>query len=449
MKNIFFYALLSLIILYQPAFADNSLNAVVASQFTDITNNTVLFEENPNTLLIPASNQKILSLFSALHLLNTNESLETIVASNDKINNNQVDNLYIKFSADPDLTTAQLNEMIKQVKQLGLNKVKQTVYIDDHEFDNEHFGLGWLIDQTKFCFSAPVSPIIIDHNCFTATVTVVDGKIHVVNNNPLIKIKNEAVLTDKMDNCDLELQPYFNNNYLLHGCATIDLFPLKLSIALQDPKRYAKLAISHLLQTNHISFDKVEFGKTPDKTIHLASHLSKPIHDLLVDMMRDSDNLIADLLFKKTAYAYTEKSGTWKNGATILESLLARELNTPKETFVVFDGSGMSRKNLISPNIFNKLLINAYSDSKISSQFVSYFPNYDFKLIPANNLNLVDKVIAKTGTLENISALTGYIYLKDQRIIAFSVIVNNASNSIKDIRTFLENYIAQVIVDYC
>jgi serine-type D-Ala-D-Ala carboxypeptidase/endopeptidase (penicillin-binding protein 4) len=441
--------ILCLIIVAQFAYAQNSLNAVIASQFIDVTTNQVLFEENPNTLLMPASNQKVLSLYSALHLLNIEETFTTTIAASNKILNGEVNNLYFKFSADPNLTTSQLDEMIKTVEQLGLTKVKHSIVIDGLEFDNEYFGLGWLIDQTKFCFSAPISPIIIDHNCFTATASIDKGKLVIANNNPFLTIRNEAVLTDQMTDCDFELHHNSDNTYLLYGCAAPDIFPVNLSIAIQDPKKYASKVIASLLRKNNITFNKIEFTKTPEKSFILSTNNSKPIKELLSDMMEVSDNLIADSLFKKTAFKQTQKSGTWKNGAIILESLLERELNVPKESFAIFDGSGMSRKNLISPNIFTKLLTNAYANAEIQSQFVSYFPEYIFKFIPLNNLAATQKIVAKTGTLENVSALTGYIFLKDQRVIAFSVMVNNAANPVKDLKLFLENYISQVIVDYC
>ena len=85
--------ILCLIIVAQFAYAQNSLNAVIASQFVDVTTNQVLFEENPNTLLMPASNQKVLSLYSALHLLNIEETFTTTIAASNKIVNGEVNNL--------------------------------------------------------------------------------------------------------------------------------------------------------------------------------------------------------------------------------------------------------------------------------------------------------------------------------------------------------------------
>jgi len=112
------------------------------------------------------------------------------------------------------------------------------------------------------------------------------------------------------------------------------------------------------------------------------------------------------------------------------------------------DVSGLSRKNLISPNVFVEILKNAHRDRNIFKYFYNSLAvsgddgtlEYRFR-----KSKLKCKVFAKTGSLDSVSSLTGYAFLENGKRIAFSIITNNFTTSGRKIKRFEEKLLEEII----
>lgn len=406
-------------------------NAIFGAKVLDLDSGEVLYELNADVPLIPASNQKIVTTYAALKLLNPESKFQTALYSQGKIANGVLHgDLYVKFSGDPELTYKDLSALFEK---LNVNSIKGVVYIDDEDFDNEYFGHGWSHDQIKFCFSAPISAIMIDKNC---ELYKFEKHHYVPERQPhFTTLKNRAKQTPKNQFCELELDYSSENHYELNGCYIKDELPSRLYIATRDPHKLGIDVIKTLLKAREVKFSQVKFAPVSAQASLIAAHDSLTLKQLLVDMMKDSDNQSSEVIFKLISKVKLQK-GTWKNSAQLVTKLLKDELGDVE--FIVKDGSGGSRKNLISPSV----LVSILEMSKDNENFVKTFPQAGDGTLKNRFKN--KSIFAKTGTIDNVSALSGYIFLENGRKIAFSLIINNCISD-KSLKKFEEDFLYDIL----
>jgi serine-type D-Ala-D-Ala carboxypeptidase/endopeptidase (penicillin-binding protein 4) len=126
-------------------------------------------------------------------------------------------------------------------------------------------------------------------------------------------------------------------------------------------------------------------------------------------MLKNSDNLIADTLFKNLGAISFSQQGTWMNGATAVKIILSRYLQANLGRLMLVDGSGLSRDNLLTPAQLSALLYASYHHS-ISRDFISSLPlagvDGTLRAIgPPFNKTLLARMQAKTGSMSGVMAL--------------------------------------------
>jgi D-alanyl-D-alanine carboxypeptidase/D-alanyl-D-alanine-endopeptidase (penicillin-binding protein 4) len=157
----------------------------------------------------------------------------------------------------------------------------------------------------------------------------------------------------------------------------------------------------------------------------LGSYKSQPLAQDLPVVNKDSQNLHAELLLRLLG---REKgtAGTIEAGSEVLRGLLT-QADIRSDEFVFFDGSGLSRQNLVTPHAIVKLLLFA-SKQPWGTQFEASLPvgGVDGTLADRfRNADVTGKISAKTGSLSHVSTLSGYATTAKGERIAFSVMSNN------------------------
>ena len=144
-------------------------------------------------LMLPGSVAKSFTVYAALDFLKEDFSYKTQVLTKDN-------NIYFKFSGDPTLTRDHLAELVKAIPQ----GKKWQIFIDDVIFDQTYNADGTTFEDTKFCYAAPSSAIVIDKNCFKATLTAanIEDKQSILDhiNKNSAKIDNQ-IMTKNNPSC--------------------------------------------------------------------------------------------------------------------------------------------------------------------------------------------------------------------------------------------------------
>lgn len=144
-------------------------------------------------------------------------------------------------------------------------------------------------------------------------------------------------------------------------------------------------------------------------------------------MLKESNNLIAEILLKTLGKQYFSTTGTWSNGIEAVKQILA-STGVDFNKIQIADGAGLSRYNFISPRQFLSLLDYAYYRFSEKDDFYQALPigHVDGTLKNRFRVQDINKVHAKTGSMVGgISSLTGYINTNQQHTLAFVILINN------------------------
>ncbi len=432
------------------------ININTGIEVQDADTGEIIYRRNSDRSFVPASNQKLFTAFVALDYLGKDYRYKTrLLTDDEKINNGVLQgDLYLQFSGAPDFRVQHLDNMIEALQNKGIRQIKGNVYVDDFDFDAVQMGPGWMWDDARYCFSAPIRASIINGNCVTLKVVPSKKsgdqvKIMPAKRNNGVQFRNGAETRLKnYKNCYLTLRPDDNNQYQLSGCLPAGSKGRSLSIALQDPHIYAQAILKSLLKNHSIKISgKIKAGRTPKGATELAQHQSKTVAELVTIQLKESDNLISESLFKKIGRHYFNAQGSWRTGEKAIEGILKKRFDMDFSHSVIADGGGLSRYNLVSPQQIVLLLNAAYQDASLYPVFFDALPvaGVDGTLDYRMKGLATRRVMAKTGSMVGVLSLSGYIKTLSGRNLIFSIMTNGVPGSLSTYRK-VEDQICEYLV---
>ncbi|MDD8058352.1 MULTISPECIES: D-alanyl-D-alanine carboxypeptidase/D-alanyl-D-alanine endopeptidase [Shewanella] len=436
----------------------------------DMTTQQAVFSYNNQSLMQPASIQKLLTALAATKQLGQGFYYQTQLStySEHPIDKQQVVNgvfqgdIYIEFSGDPTLEYQDLQQLLASLSNLGITKLSGEIILVSEQ-DNQLQAPGWVWDDLGICYAAPISPFIIDKNCVYGRLSTTGydktATIKMISNRP-IEITNEAYFinpvvaqsqyklaptgsvyaqANSQPACQLTLSRFDNNRYHLSGCH-VGAKSLPLAIAITEPALYAKNIVDKQLTALGIQhkapmvLSRSQITPTAGQHYVIASHHSETLTDLLSTMLLKSDNLIADSLLKKVGEAYYQAPSDFARSSQAMKAILY-SLGIDLADANLADGSGLSRYNLLSAQQVLNVLTTVYQN-----------PEYHFLLdtLPESGVSgtlrykryfnkspLKNHVFAKTGSMLGVANLAGKIKASNGHDYLFVLIENGLSPQIK------------------
>lgn len=436
-------------------------NINIGIHVQDLTTGEILYQKNADRTFIPASNQKMFTAVAALTQLHPEYQFKTrILATTHQVTGGQLNgDIYFQFSGDPSLRIRDVNALIASLKSQGIQQINGKVYVDFTAFENHGWGPGWVWNDTRYCFSAPINAGILNQNCLNVQIVpggAVGAPIKIIPNeaSQSVAVINKATTQSaNRKGCYVQLENNATaatdpNTYVLEGCLRLNSKQQTLSIPLTHPEAFATRLVDNLLHKNGINFRQpVERGGAEGPLVTLAEHSSKPLGGLVKTMLKESDNLISDTVYKRLGYTYFSQ-GTWKTGALAVRKVLNSRagIGLEKKT-VIADGSGLSRYNLVSPQEVSGLLNYAYHNPAISGTFIKSLPIGGIDgTLKYRMHDITGRVSAKTGTMVNVSALSGYLKTRRNHTLAFSILTNGVVGPMHKYK-LLEDEICQYLVN--
>lgn len=412
----------------------------VALLARDLSTNTLLYSQQADTLFIPASTQKVLTAVTAMASLGPDFRYVTELWSDAPIRQGHIaGSVYLRFSGDPTLTQDDLKALFAHLQKQGIKSVEGHLYLIGDKQEQLQ-APGWVWDDLGICFAAPVSSYIINQNCvygqFAPSSAKHTSEVKLRASSFGVKVSSDAIFSPQAghDFCQLDLVRLGQNHYHLRGC-----YPgseaIPLAIAISDPEKFAMDTLTATLKGEISLSGKVKIGKTiPSKAKLIASHSSAPLPELLKTMLLKSDNLIADSLFKRVGQSYYKTQGSFTNGAAAMRHILT-ELGVDLTNANIVDGSGLSRYNLLSAKQLADVLALIYQDARFRS-LIDSLPEAGVSGTLQYRLGytkppLKHRVFAKTGSMQGVANLAGFMRLAQQRDILFVVLENGISPETK------------------
>lgn len=450
------YGTSSLVSEINQAISNVDANAIVGVQVKSMKHGDLLFSKNDQHLFTPASTLKILTAEAALIFLGPDFKFPTQVLTNAKSTSNGFINgdIYLVHSGDPSLTYYDLTDLMVALKSQQIQGVLGNVYIDTTAYDQNNTGPGWEDKDLQSCYGAPINASIINHNCISIGITPAKsvGHLATVIQSPRYfysAVSNTVVTKAQSRFCHLSLSSLADNTITINGCMSRGHYSRGGSIVIADIMKYNESLLRSLFKRFGIQVTgQIGARAAPHDLSVLAQHESKPLHVLISEMLKKSDNIIAGSIFKKIGELYSNQPGSWSNGASAVKQVLAQKASVNTTNMRLIDGSGLSRENQVTPSQLMQVLDAAFHNYTTNYEFISALPIAGVDGTLKNRLkNIAWKVRAKTGTMAGVVSLAGYAISKDHEPIAFVIIINGHNGNIWQYRE-MEDKIVTALTNY-
>ncbi len=406
---------------------------------------SAVFRNDSDIPLLPASNLKLLTTSAALDRFGSDFKFRTVLLKHDQ-------DLFVIGDGDPTLGDVELikksgwdvstvfKNWATELKKRGISSVRN-VCVDDSVFDEVFIHPNWSPKYASARYSAQVGGVNLNANCADFFINVHGrGQLVSYTVDPptrYLSIRNSC-LGGTRNAVALGRVPGKNEIVLSGECAADSIEPI--SVTVHDPARFAATVLAETLASEGIRVSgavqrdrsaREQAAKAPAGVggWSLVATLETPITTVLGRANKDSMNLYAESLCKRLGHAVTNEPGSWSNGTAAVGEFLKRIGIAPNE-FNLDDGCGLSRKNGVSASAMTSLLVyNYFSKNKqtfldsLGIAGVDGTLEHRFKS-PAM-ADLRQRVFAKSGYIDGVSALSGYLKAKDNRWYAFSILMNN------------------------
>lgn len=424
----------------------------------DLVKRQTVYSQQAETLFIPASTQKLLTAVTAIAQLGPDFRFETQLWTDAPIRKGHIaGSLYLRFSGDPTLTQDNLLTLFSHLQQQGITQIEGHLYLVGDQ-QEQWQAPGWVWDDLGICFASPVSSYIINQNCvygqFSPSTKDAPSAVSLRGNSYGVTVSSEAIFDQNANSefCQLDLVRLGKNQYHLRGC-----YPgseaIPLAIAISDPALFAQAAVTRLLKGEISVAGKVQLSHAiPQNAKLIASHSSVTLPGLLETMLLKSDNLIADSLFKQLGKSYYRTQGSFTNGAAAMRRILT-DLGIDLVNANIVDGSGLSRYNLLNAKQLAAILTLIYHDPRFQflmdslpqagvSGTLKYRTGY-------TQSPLKHHIFAKTGSMQGVANLAGFIRRHQQHDLLFVVLENGMSPDSKKQRpSFSAEFLTQLMTQY-
>ena len=436
------------VIFTDPRLSDAQWGVAVHS----IDRDELLFGYNANKLYIPASNEKILTAAAALLRLGPEYRFKTRILSDGTIEDDTLrGNLIVQGFGDPSFSTRMGNKdpfsafrlFAVRLKALGIKSITGNIAGDASAFKGTGYGRGWELDDLTESFAAPVSALAFNENfvSFQIKPGAKAGDAAILSSEPLpgYPIVDNSVVTTaagKAASIVIDHVPGDSGapeTIRIRGNVPLKSQTIRQSVALRRPVRYYLEALRRQLEKEDINVSNC--GVKEEYSAHgsgdsgalelLMTHESAPLAEILSTILKDSLNMPSETLLRVLGLEL-RGVGTDAAGIEVVTETL-ETMGIHKGSYIYADASGLSRRNLISADVFVRALGFMYRQP--------LFPRFYAAMAIAgtdgtlkNRLTgaaVKGNVHAKTGTITGVTAISGYMRTADGEMLAFSMIANN------------------------
>jgi D-alanyl-D-alanine carboxypeptidase/D-alanyl-D-alanine-endopeptidase (penicillin-binding protein 4) len=424
-------------------------NASLSIQIIDLDNDSSLASYHEYASLMCASTAKLFSTSSALKILGNNYQAQTRFYTNGYVDSLGIlrGDLWIRGGGDVSLGSKYFNDegnefnfmhdWLDSLKNNGLKGIDGRLITDGSEFGYAGVPDGWGWSDMGNYYGVGASGINFFDN--TLKYYFKTGKpgesVQFIGTNPVIDdlFFQHDILAENIrkDYSYIYGSPYSKVRFG-HGSlpAYKDSFCVKGSMP--DPEMQLAIEFGRYLEDSSFNISKGVFANRflPEKSVHydslnhLFSYSGKSVIDIVNKTNLYSVNLYAEGLLNLLGYYYTGKGST-NSGISTVYRLWRNKVSAAGLSLK--DGSGLSRKNAVSSSHFCQLLKAIYS-SDIYADFkgsLSVAGNKGTMKYVCRRQKGENRIFAKSGTLSNVKAYSGYVQTESGKNLAFALIANN------------------------
>ena len=382
-----------------------------------------VYELNQTVPMPPASIQKLTTTLPAIKELGENYKFQT------KLYKDKSGNYLIVLGADPYLQSKDLKtltcKMPAEIKSLA---------IDDSIIDKLEWGEGWQWDDDINPLMPKFSAYNLDRNTLKVYIepTMENAPANIIFDKDYPMSFINKIVTGASNSFNIEKKSYEAPD-IITAEGTINK-TATVCIPVNIPKKYFKIRLTDALIDNEKSNSGVFYNKKLTKDYYLVNSVTHDINQAKNDILKNSDNYVAETLFKLAGGKYKHSTGSFESGKEMFDNY-CKKSNLDNSQINIVDASGVSKNNMMISDFMTDFLI-------INKQELEPIMATSGEGTLADRLlYLKGNLKAKTGTLSNVSTLTGYVSTQNGHKYAFCIMIHDSKSAPKYKKLLEDNII--------
>ncbi len=460
-------------------------NAIWGIHVVDLNTGAPLFSRNARTSMMPASNTKLYTTAAALELMGAEFRYQTRLWTTGSVENGVLrGNLIVEGSGDPSISgrftegdrTFLFRAWADSLKARGITRIEGDIIGDDRIFDTIALGRSWSWDYTTYWYAAEMGALSFNENCVDAEIIGTEvGQPAIINIEPhgtsYVQIVNETMTVHPDSSRRTSYHRPWGTNTIFVGNHVAPGDTIRYSLSVTNTSLFFVHVFKEILAEAGIlvSGDLYDGSGLPQNSDYrtestlAATWFSPPLSEIVYILNKRSQNLFADNLLKTlgslSVLSRREQEFLPVTAPFFFPQVLAmgnlRPGNNPepvhgshrdgfRAAFPVFaragvdttrlqlaDGSGLSRANLVTPEMTTAILryMWHHPDETVRNAFIESLPRGGEEIGTLRTMFRSGaahaSVAAKTGTIGNARALSGYVTAADGTPLAFSIMINH------------------------
>jgi D-alanyl-D-alanine carboxypeptidase/D-alanyl-D-alanine-endopeptidase (penicillin-binding protein 4) len=385
-----------------------------------------LFVRRERVPVAPASTFKLIVATTALTVLGPEYRFQTTLESGeDPLEGIVHGALYLVGGGDPTLTGDDLRAGVGALVRAGIHDVDAGVVADASAFAGPEINPAWDPDDLQYPYGAGTSALSLDQGtvAFHFTPGPIGAPAHIAVDPRSDAVRIEGgVLTGYATDLSIE-RDALRNDFTFSGRLAARAEPTFVR-PVTDMARYAgQVAFSMLRERGIDVGGGVRVGVAPLAGDVLWRHHSPPLRAIVHDMLFDSNNHFAEQLLRTVGEA--RGGGTVGSGASVERAVLTRD-GVPQAGLRIVDGSGLAPVDRVEPITLATLLARA-QDEPVGAILFDDLPRVGIEGTVRHRevTDALDHVRAKSGHIEGVNALAGYVDTKHHGRLSFAIVVND------------------------
>jgi len=434
--------------LIQKSGLGGSMGAVVL----DAWSGARLYTLTPETPRNPASNMKLITAATALVELGPEHRLRTTMAASIGPDG-RVPALVLRGEGDPSLAFEDLLAMAQRLVDYGVREVDEIV-VDGSYFDDQILPPAFEQQPREIAaFRAAVSALSVDRNAFELRVAPgpgIDAPANVILRCPDHFALESAIKTSPSGAphvIAVQKQRGDELGLRLTGTMPLGVRGAGYERRIESPLHYAGHCMKSALRSLHIAGAlRVRIGLPTSTPPVLLTHESAPVSSLLQRVGKSSDNFYAEMLLKVVGAEASKQPGSSAGGIARAQALLKRAGATGA---TMVNGSGLFKGGAVAPDTLARLLVFMLREPALRPEYLSQLAVAGVDGTLGSRLSDLKHpriVRAKTGTLDDVVALSGYVAGPGpSRTLAFSFLINGCAGKQSLARSLVDDLVRAMV----
>jgi serine-type D-Ala-D-Ala carboxypeptidase/endopeptidase (penicillin-binding protein 4) len=455
--------------LLEQLLADSTMvHASVSLCIADADSGKTVLEYNSGQNLTPASVMKLLTSAVALELLGPQYTFKTVVGYTGTLNKrsgNLKGNIVIRGGGDPALGSKYFSDhyvdfqdtWVTEIQKLGIKNIEGRVITDDSYYDFQPVPGKWLWEDIGNYYGAGAYGLSVFDNTYEIHLKTSSDNSHLIIKEIDPKecrseLSNRLVITGTSPEGYIFAAPYSVNGWL-EGTVPANTEDFTLKASITDPPLVIAKMLNEKLRSTGITISEepsatrvLQESKT-DEVIPVTQTTSPPLVEIIEVLNHESVNLYAEHLIKELGKKFMN-TGSTSAGVEVIQDFL-KNAGIRTDGMYIVDGSGLSPVNSINSRELVNFLFYMKKSGRYFKEFYNSLPDAGKEGTLKNYFRdpvFYSRLKAKSGSMTRVRSYAGYFTAISGKQMIFSIIINNFSDTSKNIISEIEELLKYIIL---